>query len=66
MKRSRMLWVILFGLPVLVVLPVALLGSSLGHGGDIEFDSRPGRTEFRVSLPLPGPASPQAAAQGDV
>lgn len=23
-----------------------------GHGGEIEFDSRPGRTEFRVSLPL--------------
>ena len=23
-----------------------------GHGGDIEFDSRPGRTEFRVALPL--------------
>jgi signal transduction histidine kinase len=23
-----------------------------GHGGDIEFDSRPGRTEFRVRLPL--------------
>jgi signal transduction histidine kinase len=23
-----------------------------GHGGDIEFDSRPGRTEFRVILPL--------------
>ncbi len=23
-----------------------------GHGGDIDFDSRPGRTEFRVTLPL--------------
>ncbi len=23
-----------------------------GHGGEIAFDSRPGRTEFRVSLPL--------------
>jgi signal transduction histidine kinase len=23
-----------------------------GHGGDIEFESRPGRTEFRVLLPL--------------
>jgi signal transduction histidine kinase len=23
-----------------------------GNGGDIDFDSRPGRTEFRVSLPL--------------
>ncbi|MDH5590417.1 MAG: ATP-binding protein [Gemmatimonadota bacterium] len=23
-----------------------------GHGGNIEFDSRPGRTEFRVMLPL--------------
>ena len=32
-----------------------------GHGGSIEFDSRPGRTEFRVLLPLrksaAGPAS---------
>ncbi|HSJ16344.1 MAG TPA: ATP-binding protein [Longimicrobiales bacterium] len=26
-----------------------------GHGGDIDFDSRPGRTEFRVSLPLAVP-----------
>jgi signal transduction histidine kinase len=26
-----------------------------GHGGEIQFDSRPGRTEFRVSLPLPVP-----------
>jgi signal transduction histidine kinase len=24
------------------------------HGGDIDFDSRPGRTEFRVTLPLAG------------
>ena len=24
-----------------------------GHGGEIDFDSRPGRTEFRVALPLP-------------
>ena len=32
-----------------------------GHGGEIDFDSRPGRTEFRVALPLPeviqGPAT---------
>jgi signal transduction histidine kinase len=40
-----------------------------GHGGEIDFDSRPGRTEFRVSLPLaaasPAPApipSPVAAS----
>jgi signal transduction histidine kinase len=36
------------------------------HGGDIDFDSRPGRTEFRVTLPLadsdPSPAGPQADA----
>jgi signal transduction histidine kinase len=25
-----------------------------GHGGNIEFDSRPGRTEFRVKLPREG------------
>ncbi len=24
-----------------------------GHGGEIDFESRPGRTEFRVALPLP-------------
>jgi signal transduction histidine kinase len=28
------------------------------RGGDIEFDSRPGRTEFRVSLPLADSAAP--------
>jgi signal transduction histidine kinase len=32
-----------------------------GCGGDIEFDSRPGRTEFRVILPLPDD-TPAAAA----
>jgi signal transduction histidine kinase len=30
-----------------------------GHGGEIDFDSRPGRTEFRVALPLPE-ATPSA------
>lgn len=33
-----------------------------GHGGEIEFDSRPGRTEFRVSLPL-SEASTMVAAR---
>jgi signal transduction histidine kinase len=33
-----------------------------GHGGDIEFDSRPGRTEFRVVLPLPEEGSVTAGA----
>ncbi len=33
-----------------------------GHGGEIEFDSRPGRTEFKVSLPLPEALSAAAAA----
>jgi signal transduction histidine kinase len=40
-----------------------------GHGGDISFDSRPGRTEFRVMLPLreenvapPQPRAHSAAA----
>jgi signal transduction histidine kinase len=32
-----------------------------GHGGEIEFDSRPGRTEFRVSLPLRDEKSPVGA-----
>jgi signal transduction histidine kinase len=36
-----------------------------GHGGDISFDSRPGRTEFRVMLPLreENVAPPQPRAQ---
>jgi signal transduction histidine kinase len=29
-----------------------------GHGGEIQFDSRPGRTEFSVSLPLREPTPP--------
>jgi signal transduction histidine kinase len=33
-----------------------------GRGGDMEFDSRPGRTEFRISLPL---AEADAPAPGD-
>jgi signal transduction histidine kinase len=28
------------------------------HGGEIDFDSRPGRTEFRVTLPLAGSSAP--------
>jgi signal transduction histidine kinase len=34
-----------------------------GHGGDIEFDSRPGRTEFRVVLPLPDSTVTAGTAQ---
>jgi signal transduction histidine kinase len=36
------------------------------RGGEIDFDSRPGRTEFRVSLPLaePGPPISSAADEG--
>jgi signal transduction histidine kinase len=35
-----------------------------GQGGDIEFDSRPGRTEFRVLLPRPvgAESAPEAAS----
>lgn len=32
------------------------------HRGDISFESRPGRTEFRVTLPLAGDAASAAAA----
>ena len=32
------------------------------HGGDIDFDSRPGRTEFRVTLPLAGSGAEQRRA----
>jgi signal transduction histidine kinase len=34
-----------------------------GRGGDMDFDSRPGRTEFRISLPL---ADADASAPGTV
>jgi len=33
------------------------------HGGDIDFDSRPGRTEFRVTLPLAESASSPSLAE---
>jgi signal transduction histidine kinase len=33
-----------------------------GHGGEIEFESRPGRTEFRVILPLGEPHSASASS----
>jgi signal transduction histidine kinase len=33
-----------------------------GHGGDIDFDSRPGRTEFRVTLPLAASGAPTSGA----
>ena len=32
------------------------------YGGDIDFDSRPGRTEFRVTLPLADPDPPVSSA----
>ena len=35
-----------------------------GHGGDIEFDSSPGRTEFRVSLPVAEEAPREGLAAG--
>ena len=34
------------------------------HGAEINVDSRPGRTEFRVGLPLSPPATPGRAALG--
>ena len=36
-KRSRGLWAILFGIPVLLILPVALIGSAVYQTGTIEF-----------------------------
>jgi signal transduction histidine kinase len=35
------------------------------HGGDIDFDSRPGRTEFRVTLPLAESGAPTSRAIAD-
>jgi signal transduction histidine kinase len=34
-----------------------------GHGGDIEFDSRPGRTEFRVLLPMQETEAPVSSSE---
>jgi signal transduction histidine kinase len=35
-----------------------------GRGGDMDFDSRPGRTEFRISLPLAAAAAPAPGGTG--
>jgi len=35
-KSNRMLWTILFGVPVLVVIPLALAGSSIYSSGSID------------------------------
>ena len=35
------------------------------HGGEIDFDSRPGRTEFRVTLPLAESSPPTAGRAAD-
>lgn len=35
-KRNRMLWTILFGVPALIVLPLALVGSSVMTAGSID------------------------------
>jgi len=35
-KRNRMLWAILFGVPMLIVLPLALVGSSVITPGSID------------------------------
>ncbi len=35
-KRSRGIWVVLFGLPLLLILPVARLGSAMVHTGTID------------------------------
>jgi hypothetical protein len=54
MKRSRMLWAVLFGLPALLVLPVVLIGSSLDLGGDIAFrviEKGPGGTSVGGHVP---------------
>ena len=38
MKSGRMLWVILFGIPALLMVPVVLIGSSVFQAGTIEFE----------------------------
>jgi signal transduction histidine kinase len=37
-----------------------------GRGGEMDFDSRPGRTEFRISLPLAEADAPTPAGTGTV
>jgi signal transduction histidine kinase len=37
-----------------------------GRGGEMDFDSRPGRTEFRISLPLAEADAPTPAETGTV
>lgn len=55
MKRNnRTLWVILLGIPALLVLPVAIVGSSLVTGGSIElqvYEKHDGGCHVGMTIP---------------
>jgi len=53
-KSNRMLWAILFGVPMLIVLPLALAGSSVLTPGDIDvrvIDKTGGGSSVGIHLP---------------
>ena len=53
MKRSRTLWLILFGVPLLLVTPVVLIGSSLRTSGMIrvQVHEKNEGCSFRMNVP---------------
>lgn len=53
-KSNRMLWAILFGVPMLIVLPLALAGSSVLTPGDIDvrvIDKTGGGSSVGIHVP---------------
>ncbi|GJM43841.1 MAG: hypothetical protein DHS20C21_06830 [Gemmatimonadota bacterium] len=63
MKRhsSKKLFGILFGLPLILILPVALIGSSVYHAGVVEVEVlEKGRDGSSFSLVVPGAIFPVA------
>lgn len=54
MKRSRSLWLILFGVPLLLIVPVVLIGSSMWNSGMIHVQVHEkcgGGTSFGAHVP---------------
>jgi hypothetical protein len=53
-SKSRSLFVILFGVPILFVLPVAMLGASVFHAGSIDievYEKYPNGSSIEATLP---------------
>ena len=60
-KSSRKLFGILFGLPLILILPVALIGSSVYHAGVIEVEvMEKGEYGSSISIVVPGAIVPLA------